>query len=163
MANRNVPETGQAILVESIDYRDAEIQRGNIFQAVHTFTGIAAAGTAEILIVPGSSIVRLAVNTIKATVAASAQAFEGPTVGTDDEGTEIDDFNRDRESDETPETTIYHTPTTSADGTELPVHGLDPLAGFILDPSETYLIRITNDHDTDAGDFDYKVVWNEPD
>ena len=82
--------------------------------------------------------------------------FENPTVS--NVGTGLTEINRNRLSSNTAETAVTHTPTTSADGTQLMDHLLPGGSGFfgggggsetsfeefILKPNEQYLFRITN-------------------
>lgn len=82
--------------------------------------------------------------------------FENPTVS--NVGTGLSEINRNRNSSNTAVTAVTHTPTTSADGTQLMDHLLPGGSGFfatggsaessfeefILKADEQYLFRVTN-------------------
>lgn len=77
--------------------------------------------------------------------------YENPT--TSNNGTELAEYNRDRNSSATPAVALYHTPTVSDTGTLIQSGYLGAKGAmgermedneWILKPSEQYLLRLTN-------------------
>lgn len=134
---------------------------GKTFHADHKFTTVASGSSVEMLVrVPSTHDMHLGV--MRTTVGAGdvdVYLFEGPTVTSP--GTAVNTVCTNREVAAASEVDIYHTPTTTADGTEIHhqwIHntgtgtGLsdngvgDSAAGeeWVLAPNTDYLLRITN-------------------
>jgi len=148
-----VDATANALVTQNMVHK--QIHNGIAFEADYVSESVADDETIEMLIsTDASQSVHIR---FQAGVGGDAriQIFENPTVT--DNGTAITPVNRNRTSANTAVTSVYHTPTTSADGTILADH-LAPGGGtgkstgaiatsfeeYILKSSEDYLFRVTN-------------------
>lgn len=165
MANKHIFEVGQVMLTEAVAWENAEIMQGHVFEVTHEFTGLATSGgTGEILIRPNGENIGIAVITCKSTQEdADAKAFEGPTFGEGDEGTELSAFCTNRKKNNDPTTVLTHTPTVSDNGDELPSYSLDLLARYVLDGGQNYLLQFINNNSSNQADIAVKIMWNERD
>lgn len=48
MANRNIPTVGRAMITEALQFENAEIFRGNLFEVTYEFEGVAGAARSTI-------------------------------------------------------------------------------------------------------------------
>ena len=141
-----------------IDSEHHEIHCGDSY-TTHFLKDVPNAGTSEVLIVvptetgTGQSLKRYhAVITASSESEADYEFYESPTVT--DNGTALGVYNRERDSSLTSGLSIYHTPTTSADGTNIDGDhwgsgrgsggGGERRNEWVLGNGKTYLIRITN-------------------
>lgn len=140
----------------TVDAIHRQIHIGRLFEAGHYATGIANAGTVDILIVTAinSPHVRFQIG---ASGAATAQLYEDVSASAN--GTAVSSFNRNRNSANTVTTTLFHTPTITNTGTALMLEylpggeasgnrtvgsTLPTFEEWILKPATKYLVRITN-------------------
>lgn len=143
-----------ALVVQGMVHR--MIHRGLLFETSHVDESVADNGVVEILITTAAGQSAHMRFTAAAGGDARVALFENPTVS--DAGTGISEVNRNRNSSNTADTAVTHTPTTSDDGTQLMDHLLPGGSGFfatgggaessfeeyILKASEQYLFRVTN-------------------
>lgn len=140
-----------------IDVVHHEVHDGVAFRASHEFSGVAGSGVVETLVKVGSNKnLHMAFGT---GVGGNTriEIFEGPTITAN--GTAIDKTNfRRTGTPPTSDATLFHTPTTTADGTKIigsvafgGSSGATKVGGrirqgleFILKKSENYLVRTTN-------------------
>jgi len=139
----------------SIDVIHAQIHKGNVYTAGHLFVSVASAAIATFLIsVPAATYPHMIIS-VAALGNSLVQFYEGTTTSSD--GTAVTIFNRNRNSANTSGTTLFYTPSVTADGTELAPDyifgGSKSKAGggeggfdseYVLKPSTKYLVKITN-------------------
>jgi len=155
----------------TITNNETRVNEGRLFSATHLFTGVADSGVVRIVGITGDNSARLLV-IIKATGEAEIE-FEKGTTFTDN-GTEIDAFNRNENSTNTPTTKIYHTPTVDESGT---VFSEDLIPGggqknasiggessldlrYVISANSNHLLKITNTSGAEQKIF-VKFVWVE--
>jgi len=139
----------------SLDVVHAQIHKGNVYTAGYLFTAVASAATATFLSSVHAATYRHRIISVAALGNSLVQFYEGTTTSSD--GTALTIFNRNRNSANTSGTTLFYTPSVTADGTELPPDyifgGSKSKAGggeggfdseYVLKPSTKYLVRITN-------------------
>ena len=138
-----------------IDYAHHEIHEGKHFKAGFQDIAMATNDVIELLLVTNSSKdVAHFVMTAQATGAVVVQLFRSPTSSAN--GTLVSILNRNENSENTSEMLVYHTPTTSADGTKISEkwvgnEGFKETIGgsqrgnseIILKKDTKYLIRLT--------------------
>lgn len=142
---------------EGIDFVTGEIIAGHSFLASQEFLGVADSASVEVLIQTGATFQPIVDISVNAEGLASFQIFEGATFS--DAGTSVPIFNKNRESAITAEGIITHTPTLTADGTQLgnnflggrgagvaTASGLAKAQAFMFAKSTNYLIRATNNN-----------------
>ena len=143
-----------------VDHEHRMIHDGFAFHITHRVASLANGAALEGLIsVPADSFPHL--TGMLFTFGAGdvdIETFEGTTTSAD--GTAVTTFNRNRNSSITPAISVFHTPTITADGTQIhdrlvPPTGngvgnregvVSPNLGeeWILKPSTKYLVRVTN-------------------
>ncbi len=157
----------------SIAYEHAKIHDGKGFGVTHTFTTIAAGGTADILLQnPSGNFSHIRLYQFASTTApGTVTLYEGTTFT--DAGTALTEHNRRRSSSTTANLVVTHTPTVTANGTELET---DLIAGerrvggtarttvqeWLLNQNEDYLIQYTNESNATADFVVFNIFWYEP-
>ena len=137
----------------SMSYVHHKIHDGESFQVWYWEEDIADDGVIEILLRTSSDPAH-AIYDVGAGGDAVASLIENPTVNA--AGTALTEYNLNRTSTATANTTTFHTPTVAA-GTELVAQylagGAGPQAGggqaqsdseWVLKPNEDYVVRVTN-------------------
>jgi hypothetical protein len=147
-------QTNGAIIVQ--DEVHTSVHKGILFHAGRFVVALAADATIVLLIQVAAGQSAHMRFGLAAGGDTEVELFEGPTFSA--AGTTITPLNRNRFSSNTAQTTITHTPTTSADGTEL-AHTMMPggtgpaqspgdtggsFSEWILKTGEDYLFRVTN-------------------
>lgn len=141
-----------------IDFSSGQILAGFGFLASHKFAAVADAASVEVFIQVGSTKNVIGNAIVSATGAAEFLLFEGTTVS--DAGSAVASFNKNRESANTADATVTHTPTTTGDGLQLgeaqvsgstvnnsaasSIGGVQQTTGYVLALDTDYLIRATN-------------------
>lgn len=140
----------------TVDMLHHQIHLGHLYEASALDTNVADAGTFEVLVQTGLASPHLR-GQFAAAGSARIQIYEGSAFS--DAGTPVAAVNRNRNSANTAEATVTHTPTISDDGDllldDLLPGGLGVLGRsigsslstfeeFVLKPSENYLLRLTN-------------------
>lgn len=155
----------------TIDLPHHKIHDGRFFTACRLFENVADAGTAEILLVTGSTReIHLSLTT-RVDGQSLLALFEDTTVS--DNGTQITEQNNNRNSSNTADMDVYYTPTITGDGTQIcgayiPAGERKSFLGgehssrieWILDGGSNYLIRVTN-NTGDVENIGIKVEWYE--
>lgn len=141
----------------SISHEHSKVHQGKFFSTGYYVNPIAASGVVEILIHTHASYTMHLYTHVSCGGDAEARIFEAPTVSA--AGTALTVTNNNRTSSNTPNATITHTPTTTADGTQLDAttyvpggtggNAVGAMADaseeqFVLAPDTYYLIRLTN-------------------
>lgn len=162
----------------TIDEPHRMVHDGFSFHATSRVVSLANAASHNILLaVPAGSFPHLRAMLVSLSDSpVDIESFEGTTTSAD--GTVITPFNRNRNSTNTPGVVLTHTPTISADGTQIhdrfvpdaggqgsnDVGVVTPNLGeeWILAPSTKYLIRVTN-NSGGAITISYEVLWYEID
>lgn len=154
-----------------IDSVHENIHKGFVYHASNKFTTVANGASAELLlVVPALTFPhfhRFKCNTGAGNI--DVYFFEGTTVSAN--GTQLTAGNINRNSSNTPDMDVYHTPTITGDGTQVAHHWSPPTGAgigntigvtditngeeWLLKPSTNYLIRITNNS---GGSID---IWTE--
>lgn len=160
-----------------MDHEHRMIHDGMAFHATHRTASLANGGTLEGLIaVPAGAFPHM--TGMLFTFGAGdldIETFEGTTTSAD--GTAVNSFNRNRNSTNTPNIVLTHTPTITDDGTKIhdrlvPPTGagvgnqegvVSPNLGeeWILKPSTKYLVRVTN-NSGGAIKVTMEILWYEP-
>lgn len=161
--------------VTSIDEPHRMIHDGFMFSLEHSSASLANNGDLDLLItVPAGVFPHIRQTGVRVgDTPCTVHFFEGPTTSAN--GTALAVYNRNRNSDNTNDVTIYVGPTVSDDGTEL-VRRLLPASGgfftpggasiqgfseeWILAPSTDYLVRVTNESGA-AIDLTVDILWYE--
>jgi len=130
-----------------------ELHRGNGFSLFHDSGSIANNATSEILINVGSTGLHVQL-IADVTDTFLSETFEGTTVSSN--GTAKTVFNKNRYSSKTTNASVFHTPTITADGTQIGCElvGAGKKQGgssemtrgdqWIFKSNTTYLVRYTN-------------------
>ena len=156
-----------------IEHSHYEVHKGRMFVTTHKFSSVADSGTGEILVVCDNSWNPHIDLMIYCDGKHEIDIFEQPTVTSN--GTAVSSPNMDRRSANTTNTNFYHTPTTTADGTQIlnliggggssvftRVGGEAKLGSeFIFKEGYTYLIRITNNSGNTADISFYSEHYEE--
>ena len=145
-------------LREKIDVAHNNVHKGKFYTACNIFNSVANTSSAEVLIQVGSNKKLHFVKNCAAGGDAEVFLFEGTTFSA--AGTSITAYNLNRSSSSTTDATITHTPTLTADGTQIncgfiPGGGIFGAGGsnggpirsgteIVLDVNTDYLIRLTN-------------------
>lgn len=143
-----------ALVIQGMIHR--MIHRGLLFEVGYVDETVADNGVVELLITTAASQDAHMRFIAAAGGDARVALFENPTVSA--AGTSLSEINRNRNSSNTANTVVTHTPTHSADGTQLMDHLLPGGSGFfatgggaessfeefILKANEQYLFRVTN-------------------
>lgn len=148
------------------------IHEGRLFEVSHIFAAVADAASAEILITTGTKAVHLR---SRADTEGKSYGYLFEDAVASVAGTGLTNVNRDRNSANTAETVVTHTPTLTSDGTQLtetliPGGGavggnviggsLNSFEEFELKPNSVYLIRLTNESGA-AADMAASLVFYE--
>lgn len=153
-----------------------EINNGNSYASGHRFNAVADTNAVDIHMLTGTTAVNVVASVTVDGGPVDVEAFEAATISGN--GTTKGILNRNRNSSNTAAAQVFHTPTISDDGTQL-VDTLIPstsggaganafsLGGsantdhendkFILKPSTSYLIRVTNNS---GGPIDVVITLN---
>lgn len=150
---------------------------GFVFHADRKVTGLADAGTDDMLIaVPAATFPhmhRIRINTGKGDI--DITLYEGTTTSAD--GTAVTSFVTNRNSANTPDVVITHTPTVTGVGTAIHSAWIPPTATgvgqsaegvrgaeqgeeWLLKPSTKYLLRVTNNSGSTI-DLWVELLWYE--
>jgi len=154
--------------LQTITYEHHEVHSGSAY-----FTGnyvdLSNGQVYDILFVtPNTTSYAHMIFEIATEAEAMFQYYEGVTTSAD--GTALNMFCRNRQKDNTPAVTFYHTPTVTATGTLIGqgIFGSGKSAGgqirdsneFVLKPNTKYMLRVTNNTVT-ANWYDYFFDWYE--
>lgn len=139
----------------SIDTVHARVHEGVLYVANRYSASLADDASITLLLRPNGAYVHLRAVGV---CGGDAELFlsEGPTVSGN--GTEVSTFNKNRVSANVATMEVFHTPTLSADGTELLTQLLAGGSGiflspgaqsgfeqeWVLDPDTDYVVRLTN-------------------
>jgi len=142
-------ETHHVVINSSHD----EIHRGNAFVIFYDTGSITSSSSKTVLINVGSTGMHIQ-STVDATGTFLLDIYEGPTVSAN--GTAVSVINKNRESARASNATVFHTPTTSADGAHISsslvpggvwtggASGVARDEQFMLNEDTSYLVRCTN-------------------
>lgn len=149
--------TGAALAIDTIHH---EVHEGEMFHCSHTGASVSNAASVDVLLVTGAAVETHATWEIFAGGQVTIYLYEAPTVTEGNEGTALTAYNMKRDSDNTPDALLYHTPTVGATGSTALVNGrilpggTNPTtrvgggirsgAEWILAPDTLYLLRVTN-------------------
>jgi len=159
-----------------MDHKHRMIHDGFAYHTTHRVASLGNGASLEGLIsVPAGSFPHLTAMLFTFSAGdIDIETFEGTTTSAD--GTAVAVFNRNRNSSNTPAISVSHTPTITADGTQIHdrlVHPTDfgvgtsegivsPNLGeeWILKPSTKYLVRVTN-NSGGAVKLTMEMLWYE--
>lgn len=149
--------TGAPNVIDTVHH---EVHEGEMFHAGHTFSSVANGANADLLFTLGAKEAHTTFE-VFAGGQVSVSLFEAPTVA---DGTTVPIYNMKRSSTNTPLATVKHTPTVTATGSTALVNGRILPGGnspqtrvgggirqnveWILAPTESYLLRVTNSSGT---------------
>lgn len=167
---QKVDSSGAAVMMDIVHKR---IHEGIFFSGTLFDAALLAAGVLEMLIQTSATHDTHFRATASGSQDHTVEVFEGTTFS--GAGTALPMFNRDRQSATVIESTVTHTPTLTLDGT-LFIKGFIPggsggnaqggggalFEEYILDRSESYLVRLTN-LGSQTGIFDLQLdIYEEP-
>jgi len=157
---------GMMLVQQEISKRIADSEQ---FYASHRFESVATDDTVLVLLKTGTMASHGFI-TVGTSGKCFLDLFENPTIT--DDGTPVNSFSLNRETPSSPVTEVFHTPTTTSEGTLLE-YGMVGTAGkFTLaggdqlgshwwfKPNEEYLIKVINKSEETA-DFIVDYNWHE--
>jgi len=156
----------------TITFPHEQIHEGRMFAAGHLFTAVGAGADAEMHIHVGAKNMHL-IEEISVLLVSTIHPFEDTTFT--DNGTLLTNFNLKRDSGNTSDAKVYHTPSVDSDGTALPValipaaltvnRGAGIVAGgrneWVLEAGKHYLLRVTNRGSQAQSYLNIEFVWYE--
>ena len=157
-------------VINTIEYEHHEIHAGSMFRAGEE-VALSNAGTRVIhILTPDTTKWAHLVYNISNTLETEFEWFEAPTVTGN--GTAVASYNRNRNSLTAATTLVFHTPTTTADGTLLSTRreGLGKTAGgtarsvaeWILEQNTSYMLRLTSRGGAGTTNYvNWWLVWYE--
>lgn len=147
--------TGAALFIDTVHH---EVHEGEMFHASHTNGSVANGVSLDVLLVTGAGVESHVSWEVFAGGLVTIYLYEAAT--TSAAGTAVPTYNMKRDSLNTPEATVTHTPTVTATGTTALVNwrilpggnspttrvggGIRSGAEWILSPETQYLLRVTN-------------------
>jgi len=174
MANKKIPKLDRAMLVEMVDHFEAENRRGQVYQASHVFSAVAAGGSKNVLIIAGDQPLFISV-VVKSTVKTEINPFRGTTVSANGSALDVGPTCINEIETTSPTAEMYQGPTIDSDGTELPSEFIpgggkqnaeiggeaSVVMNYIFAANANHLIRVTNSTSGSEGDFHIKATWVE--
>lgn len=147
--------TGAALVIDTVHH---EVHEGEMFHASHTNGSVSNGASLDVLLVTGATVETHVSWEVFAGGQVTVYLYEGAT--TSAAGTAVVAYNMKRDSLNTPEATVTHTPTVTATGTTALINGrilpggtspttrvgggIRSGAEWILAPETQYLLRVTN-------------------
>lgn len=142
-----------------IDFVHQRVHDGLAYEISHLFTGVAASGVAEILLLIGATFQAHSAFEVSVEASATVELYRAPTITAN--GTGLTIHNLHEESARVSTQQAFHTPTIAAPGTQIKVRKAPGTTGalisigsivdsalrnteIILAKSQNYLVRITN-------------------
>ena len=164
-----VESTAEAI--QSSRAVHSRIDKSNGWMSSHKFVDVAGGASVYLHIKTGSTANPHGNYVVQTEAKVTVELYENPTLTNDGTGLSENCFNR--QTTATADTTCFHTPTVSVDGTLLET-GMTGTSGnvfdiggsltdrgyWVLKKSESYLIKVTN-NDAAAKDVVVSYVWHE--
>ncbi len=144
--------TGAALVIDTVHH---EVHEGEMFHASHTNGSVSNGANLDMLLVTGATVETHVSWDVFAGGQVTVYLYEGATTSA-----AVAAYNMKRDSLNTPEATVTHTPTVTATGTTALVNGrilpggtsnqtrvgggIRSSAEWILAPETQYLLRVTN-------------------